>query len=88
MTVQKRNRAGKIFIVSTIMMMLASAGLLAACQANVNTQAEAQAGGEVCELPPQEVGMGSGKVDVSALTIPAIDLAQPEEVETATFSLG
>ena len=87
MTVPKRKRTGKIVIAGIMLLVLASAGLLAACQPDMNTQAEAQED-ETCELPSQEVAMYSGEVDTSAVTIPPIDLAQPEQVETATFALG
>jgi hypothetical protein len=87
MNVPKPNKAAKIVIAGIMLLVLASAGVLAACQNEAPLQTEAQAD-DGCELPEGGVVMdSSGKVSAE-VTVPPIDLAAPGQVEIATFALG
>jgi len=89
MTVQKWNGKGKLVIAGIMLLVLASAGILAACQSDVPLQTEARADDENCALPPQGgVVMDSPGKASTEVTIPPIDLQAPEQVATATFALG
>jgi len=74
-----------------ILILLALGGLLASCQPAAETVAVAKAD-DACPTPIKETEtMNSSEKETVALQqygIPPIDAVAPEQMETATFSLG
>ncbi len=75
----------------SILISLALGGLLASCQPAAETVVVAQAD-DACPVPVKETEpMNASEEETVALKqygIPPIDVSRPEQMETATFSLG
>jgi hypothetical protein len=75
----------------SILISLALGGLLASCQPTAETVVVAQAD-DACPAPIKETEpMNASEEETVALQkygIPPIDAMAPEQIETATFSLG
>ncbi|MBU2535626.1 MAG: hypothetical protein KKD83_05615 [Chloroflexi bacterium] len=75
----------------SILISLALGGLLASCQPAAETVTVAQAD-DACPVPIKETEpMNTSEDETVALQqydIPPIDVSAPEQMETATFSLG
>ncbi len=75
----------------SILISLALGGLLASCQPAAETVVVAQAD-DACPVPVKETEpMNTSENETVALQqygIPPIDATAPEQMETATFSLG
>ncbi len=75
----------------SILISLALGGLLASCQPAAETEAVARAD-DACPVPVKATEpMNASEEETVALKqygIPPIDVSAPEQMETATFSLG
>ncbi len=76
----------------SILISLALGGLLASCQPAAETIVVARADDDACPVPVKETEpMNASEEETVALQqygIPPIDVSAPEQMETATFSLG
>ena len=85
------SKVNVVLLSLSILISLALGGLLASCQPAAETVAVARAD-DACPVPVKETEpMNASEKETVALQqygIPPIDVSVPEQMETATFSLG